>query len=1377
MKTYTLPSRRTLRTRLLIITTLGSAYLLTAQSQSSTPNTANIHPVALSADPLYAQGAGQRPTLTLALSVEFPTVGAQYRDNYDNTQKYLGYFDPSSCYSYTNDTVEANRWFTRYGSAGNNYSCNGAGFSGNFMNWATSSSIDLLRYGLTGGDRIKDTDTLTVLQRAVLQADFWDSPSYFPQKTISSALAENALPSTLRGDHTSKDIYISNCSNRVFFSISNSTGDCSSPTFANSLGAKAPTSTGTKAASNSTALSTGMFYTRVKVCDFSGNTLSDPRTTLCQKYPNGNFKPVGNMQKYSDRIRLAAFGYLMESGTSRYGGVLRAPMTYVGPRAYDNAGNALTGNNPMQEWDSNTGIFQSNPRNDALGKSGVINYLNQFGRIPGYEGVYKSNDPVGELYYESLRYLQGLGPTAEAVSNLDNAKKAGFPVYETWVDPFDGGSSTQNYACLRNSILLIGDVNTHADKSLPGNDRTTNNDFARNADLGANIPNFKDWTKVVGGFESNNAVSYVDGNGVTRSTQTTPAPSSNTSRWGMEDQGTGSGSSSAYYMAGAAYWAHTHDIRGNQWTDSAKRRPGMRITTYVLDVNEGGAQSTYNTRKQTQFFLTAKYGGFTDIDGDGNPFTIFSTDDPKGTLHWAKAANYSTQPDPKTYFLANKADELLKALDDIFIAATQVSSSIAKPALSSSQLTTADSYIYQAEFDPEYWSGDVKRRSLKLNASGGIDLSAQNQSISAAARLDALTASALANRKILVGTGNAIGTRTTYATAFKWDSINDTLRTQLSKANPSLTTTDDLAQSRLNFLRGDRTLEATTFRKRASRLGDIVNSGVAYSGAPTTRHSDAAYRTFYNTNKNRTAAIFVGANDGMLHAFNASTMDEMFAYIPSWMGPNLSTLASSDYNSSRHTSYVDATPVVAEAKVNDAWKTVLVSGTGGGGQGVFALDITSPSDFDASNVMWEFTDADDASLGNVVGQPRILKFRTNATSTAQAPTYKWFAVIPSGVNNYVEDGTGRFSSTGEPALFLLDLSKSTSDSWSLGVNYFKITFPLQTAGAFGNTGTNRTLKASGIINFEATGNTDEAVEFIYAGDLHGQMWKIDMTRANLSEADSTNWDLSKTSYFKSTSNPKPLYIAKDDNGTVQPISMVPSIAYGPFGSYIIGFGTGKYLEASDNAISTSTQIQSFYTLYDQPDSQLDTEGNARFNGKTKLRKSTISTNTVSSSSFTWVSPRNSDSTETGQRKSGWYINYPNGGGAGGEQQITNAVLFGKDIIFSSVLPPTASGSACGGGSSRTYTANLATGIGTVSNLSASAMGAPMLLQMGSTYSASGSTGDRYKTDTVGLLSPTSTGLGDSGASIQTKTADFLVGRLSWRQINNYKELKNKSWSN
>jgi type IV pilus assembly protein PilY1 len=153
-----------------------------AISQSAPPKE-----IALSAEPLYAKGTGAKPTLSLALSVEFPTVGAQYRDEYTVATEYIGYFDADSCYAYNNNSDATLKRFDRTGAA-TAHECGGNGFSGNFMNWATSSAIDVLRLGLTGGDRIKDEANLTILQRAVVQKNFWNSGSFFPAKTLPANL-------------------------------------------------------------------------------------------------------------------------------------------------------------------------------------------------------------------------------------------------------------------------------------------------------------------------------------------------------------------------------------------------------------------------------------------------------------------------------------------------------------------------------------------------------------------------------------------------------------------------------------------------------------------------------------------------------------------------------------------------------------------------------------------------------------------------------------------------------------------------------------------------------------------------------------------------------------------------------------------------------------------------------------------------------------------------------------------------------------------------------------------------------------------------------------------------------------------------------------
>ena len=205
--------------------------IVSAQTTPSLPPT-----VSLSPEPLYAKGARAKPTLTLALSVEFPTVGAQYVStpnttddaSYSSDNRYVGYFDTESCYLYNRSAADVSQRYFYRERAATNRTCGGTAFSGNFMNWATSSAIDVLRLGLTGGDRVVDTATLTVLQRAVLPSGkFWND-SNFPSKQITSAQAAGAVPSALLPSGFTGTLYVANCLNRVHFGTAK-TGNCGSP--------------------------------------------------------------------------------------------------------------------------------------------------------------------------------------------------------------------------------------------------------------------------------------------------------------------------------------------------------------------------------------------------------------------------------------------------------------------------------------------------------------------------------------------------------------------------------------------------------------------------------------------------------------------------------------------------------------------------------------------------------------------------------------------------------------------------------------------------------------------------------------------------------------------------------------------------------------------------------------------------------------------------------------------------------------------------------------------------------------------------------------------------------------------------------------------
>ncbi|MDB5762273.1 MAG: pilY2, partial [Herminiimonas sp.] len=399
-------------------------------------------------------GGNVHPNMLLSLSIEFPTAGIAYRGdgNYDKTYEYTGYFNPLKCYLYNGGNRNiVDGYFSIIRNADAVHECDGTSFSGNFMNWAASSALDMLRYALTGGDRVVDTANTTILQRAVLKEEFYAGKDYFPRRKLTAG-GNMSAPNKVTPFHSTV-LYAVSCRNRILFSdTANSGNDCDTPAFDKN------------AALLETDKKFGEYLVRVKVCD---GAEGPARTDLCRKY-GANYKPAGELQRHAGTVRFAVMGYLLDDSESRYGGVLRAPMKYVGAGKFDAPGFDET-INEHSEWDAATGVFYTNPedkdnRNSTAFNSGVINYLNKFGR----SGKYKAFDPLGELYYEAIRYLQGKPPTPEAAAGMTAAMKDGFPVIETWVDPVSA-------SCQKNYIVSIADVNTHWDRYVPGNDRTTFN--------------------------------------------------------------------------------------------------------------------------------------------------------------------------------------------------------------------------------------------------------------------------------------------------------------------------------------------------------------------------------------------------------------------------------------------------------------------------------------------------------------------------------------------------------------------------------------------------------------------------------------------------------------------------------------------------------------------------------------------------------------------------------------------------------------------------------------------------------------------------------------------------------------------------------------
>ena len=1271
--------------------------------------------------------ATNHPNLVLDLSVEFPTVGSAYiHQAYLPTTTYAGYFDPTRCYTYPVPTTylngsydtanDANRYFVDAGAGDALHRCNGK-FSGNFMNWASSSAIDILRLSMTGGDRVIDQVGRTILQRAVLPLMYRAAYDNFPPVVFSNSGGVTARDVTPFSVPT---LYVTSCRNRVQFA--------STPTFMPIDIQKFDAGIlCDQQIYPDKAL--GEFVARVEVCS---NATGGGRPDLCQRYGT-HYKPEGAIQKNANHMRFAAFGYLNDSDARRNGGVLRAPMQYVGPSRYN--ATLQPSANPNTEWNPATGVFVTDPMPDGAGTgiSGVINYLNKFGR----DGNYKIIDPVGELFYESIRYLQGLQPSPDTVANITPAMKDGFPVITQWTDPILG-------SCQKNSIVLIADGYTHHEFSIPGNTRlgyehgpgTTVVDFPRPIDYTSSPPlDVMAFTHRVGVMET--TTHGVD--------STTRAQLANLDMQLTGDQ-QGGGFESSYYLAGLAYWANTSQLR----TDG---KTGISAQTYVIDVDEygNGMPTDANPRRWThprdsQLYLAAKYGAFRP---EQNPTVPHDPTDPFWPLPTASSPRsaagcygYLWDPagscDPPNYFLATDGARFSRVVKNIFADLEVAGEAVTQAGASSAVVTEGTKqYIYQGKFMTPGWVGDLRRVPVTYDPIGGLTIGAPGGETPTTALKEPdwpvpAPGPAIPPRNIFTYSGAATPTANS-TIPFEWSALSPAQQAVLNG-------TDALGEARLHYLRGSTSDEQRAvgssgqFRRRAASggvsnvLGDIIHSNPVYVGAPAPGVQGVDYQAFYSANAARPAAVYVGANDGMLHAFDAGLTRELFAYIPSMIFQHLPALSDPAY---RHRPYVDGGIAVAEAKVGNAWKTVLASSMGGGAQGVFALDVTNPQNFSGtSGALWEFSDTDDPDMGNIFGAPVIAKFIHSMTSGI--PTHEYFVVVSSGVNNYAADGAVGSAPGG--ALFLLSLNKPAGVAWQRNVNYFK--YPIL------NSAVNQS-KLAGLSPPAVATNNAGAVTTVYAGDLQGQLWRFSFPPTG---------PMSATTAHR-------LFTARDAGGNPQPITTPPAIVFAPDGGHVVLLGTGKYLESTD--VRSAVQ-DSMYGIYDT------LAANYTVPGRSALALRTLSGGVgaaqlgLSGVNFGYSGPG---------AKAGWYFDFANAVSTG-ERVVTPPQLGFGQVIFNSLLPAPAFASCPAGSGGRSYAINTLTGLAGASGSTTGKLSNVGILSAPIIFSTRAAQETPAKPNAVGRKTVRQNysiaSVGGSGvAPAVNQQADQNAGRLSWREIFNY----------
>lgn len=495
----------------------------------------------------------------------------------------------------------------------------------------------------------------------------------------------------------------------------------------------------------------------------------------------------------------------------------------------------------------------------------------------------------------------------------------------------------------------------------------------------------------------------------------------------------------------------------------------------------------------------------------------------------------------------------------------------------------------------------------------------------------------------------------------------------------------DTLAARVNYLRGVRAYESEgAMRIRGGLLGAILHSQAAYVSYPSGNYVDVwpkridgsifsapeispgaqRYARFVSIHANRPPALYVGANDGMLHVFHAPIPTckardssgnctaynagpnagmEWWAFVPRGVYGNLGNLTSASHFQFQPT--VDATPVVRDVFFSERghheWHTLLAGGLRLGGRGVYALDITDPDAaseaFPQRTVLWEF-DADappgtseagaaynPADLGYTYGQPAIARLANG----------RWAVLIPNG---YFADcrapdkplhcqETAGIPPVGYSALFVLDaqtgavIAELKTPTSIDGVSSYGLTTPV--LGDY---------------------NNDQIDDVTFAGDLAGNLWRFD-----LSSPDPSKWMVT-LAYRPAVQG-------------AQPITTMPRLFPDPVTNrFIVVFGTGKYLGDADK-MNTGLATQSIYGIRDK----LDTQAQPMTSARSNLQSQTLTETAATDQSGASAAVRNLTSNAIPAGASGWYIDL--NVVAGERVVVTPSAIFNTNTALVSTLIP------------------------------------------------------------------------------------------------------------
>jgi type IV pilus assembly protein PilY1 len=706
------------------------------------------------------------------------------------------------------------------------------------------------------------------------------------------------------------------------------------------------------------------------------------------------------------------------------------------------------------------------------------------------------------------------------------------------------------------------------------------------------------------------------------------------------------------------YWSRDlrpdlpNNVRPVDATDARQGNPAFwqHLVPYIVGYGISASMDTSSTR---QAVIAAARGARTPISWPGvrledraTEIATIVTDRDSSPIN----CNYDSSTNPSGCGRVNDTLRAALAARGDFLSATDVSglaAGIASAFTAIGQLTGSSTALtgrsgtvrqgdrlFQATFQTNVWSGRLQSFDAVAyyNALSGTALDAGvSQRFPAPASRNVLTSTALLGSGVAFPTGSA-------------DFTNLTAAQRAALGDDSFVP---------QWLRGDQSQDGAGYRKRAAGelLGDIVNSQPLYSHwtdhgysaghAPAGAGSNAStYPQFVRDNKQyRPARVFVGANDGMLHAFDASGtpstnsnyLTESFAYVPRAVYGALSTLASPNYI---HQYLVDGPVVEGDVFINGAWRSVIVGTTGAGPKGLFAIDVTQRTGITArsvaaTDVLWDIAPALDTAtsgtddVGNIV-QPGVIGSGRDG---------EWYYFVGNG-----------FESTNDKAKLLAIRIRDGA------------IFPIGTDSVGGSnpSANNVSGQPNGLGGITPIYDGNRNVVAVYAGDRLGRLWKFDLSSTNRND-------------WASATGTTPLFTAAAADGTRQAISAAPRVVPHPLGGRMIVFGTGKVFENNDLLEMT---VQAVYGVWEK---NVNSPANV---AKSALRELTLADITDSVTGKKYRQLQNTTALNWANDL-GWFFNLSTGTAYGERVVASPTENFGFVNVTS--FEPAANGDPCVGG--------------------------------------------------------------------------------------------------